>query len=51
MDNKYKCEVMEKNYCSGCVALAEKDWQGKYQCKYYKEFYKKTKQESLFERK
>ena len=54
MNNKYKCEVMEKNYCGGCVGLVENDWQGKYECKYYKEFYEKqnqkTQKENLFER-
>lgn len=31
------CEMIELNLCLGCTGLAEKDWQGKYKCKYYQQ--------------
>lgn len=39
--NKNNCEMVEKGLCLGCVGLAEKDWQGKYKCKYYQELKRK----------
>lgn len=51
-NNKYICEIMIKGLCAGCVGLAEKDWIGKYECKYYKEIKQKLekvgKQQCLF---
>ena len=32
-----------QDYVLGCVGLAEKDWVGKYECKYYKEIKGKYK--------
>lgn len=36
-----RCEMVENKLCLGCVGLAEKDWQGKHTCKYYKEIKEK----------
>ena len=37
------CEMVELNLCTGCVGLAEEDWAGKEQCKYYQELRNKYK--------
>ena len=52
---KDKCELIELGMCLGCTrSLAEPDWAGKYQCKYYQEIKNKIrlkkegKQQCLF---
>lgn len=34
------CELVNKNLCTGCVGLGEKDWIGKETCPTYKKYNK-----------
>jgi len=43
MNDKYDCEMVKNNLCSGCVGLAEQNWIGKYKCSYYWELVRKIK--------
>lgn len=36
------CEIFEKGLCTGCTGLAELDWCGPKQCKYYERYKDKS---------
>lgn len=49
MGNKYECELMLKGLCTRLYSdFGEKDWCGKYQCKYYQKYYQDIRKQ--FER-